>query len=478
MSEFSVVLKTALCWIAIISCRPVLADIFFIDVNNAHNEVEAARRQAKQRKEKLIIFPSFTAEEKAALNNLGSQTYETWSKFDELKCFKEGVCNEKSTSSFCKDIQTRLDSLAAEEQKILQSKLSKEKLSEALEQASNGGHITSLIVSGEDGGSVFGVNGELSWDDITAAISENPKLQQDVQSLYLWGCYMSTSGKLNSYWTRLLPNAKFIAGFYDSAPANSSPPGIKLLEDLLSREGLAHQAQSKEAIASFFDGTIARRMNTSMCINGHYKDPKNSFAMSEIDVKGQSCIDRFPKELHEKYECYIKGEVGCESPPPNTKESDLRGYYNWLQANEICLTNEKFLERFPTAGDIQSTLRLIFWKNIWNNFVRNHSKDLQAFNSFLKATGFGDDRALSADLSSMSRADVLNFIKTSGEKLTALERNPSLANLSALQDAREFHYQFYNAFSELSEWIVPTGWIIPESTKRSDRLEFIFDCQV
>src|SRR5690606_25008037 len=109
-----------------------------------------------------------------------------------------------------------------------------------IDLAKNGTAITSLIVSGHDGGgSVHGDMSGIDKSEILSSLSEaygnNKKLLDQLQSLLLWGCYTSTPAEVLS-WKEGLPGLKLISGFHGRGPGNDKQAAHTLLKDFLIKE--------------------------------------------------------------------------------------------------------------------------------------------------------------------------------------------------------------------------------------------------
>ena len=176
-------LLLGLLFIIITNFNTVYADILFLDLNNSPKEIEAAKKAAKQRGEKLIVFPERAMRYPADI---------------------EQNLNQKLTELKSKNQQNK---------------------------------ISSLIISGHDGNGHFtGSKGSMSYSDFANILESHPELKESVKSLYLWGCYTATPGSIINNWKPTFKNLDVIIGYDGSAPANDKLAGHNYLADALVKE--------------------------------------------------------------------------------------------------------------------------------------------------------------------------------------------------------------------------------------------------
>ena len=75
----------------------------------------------------------------------------------------------------------------------------------------------------------------------------------------------------------------------------------------------------------------------------------------------------------------------CENPPENTSNSELRSLYNKLQDGKHC--REVFEGQGVSFPDPEKVLRLIFFKNVKNNFSNNAKDQITYFNELIEKIG-------------------------------------------------------------------------------------------
>lgn len=432
----------------------------FIDVNNSYAEIEIFIKQCKAEGSDYVIIPDQAALG-PQLRNLQKQNKMNSKEYDQLNCHGQMVCGNQYTNPKCQGLADKRNKIDDEIKKISADKLNPEVITSQIKNVyDKGGKVKSVMVSGEDGGQVFGAYGNLKYPDLRAALEKVPQLKQDVQSVYLWGCYMGTAGMNEMKWKDMFPSAKLVVGFHDSGPADGSPPSLRLLQKAMATEQKAYSSYGKEGAGKFFKSfPESRVMNTSMCINGQYVDNKQNFSLSEMKEKGDRCIQQFPKDLHEVYKCYdVAEEAKCAQPPSDHNSNKLREYYTYLRNHDYCLDNPVFAEAVPNAGRPDSVLGLVYYDRVWKNFLRIHGEDMKKINTLLKAEGLGAEVAFSGG-PNMTRKEFRDWYEKASSALAPRDSETAEYLKSALAN-------IYRGVVGLNPWYIPRSWLTGESTEK------------
>lgn len=98
--------------------------------------------------------------------------------------------------------------------------------------------VTSLVISGHDGGGSYGGSiGSVTRHDLQEImkIPEIQKNMENVSGLYLWGCYTNTVGE-TAKWDMGLKNTSMIVGFDQKSPTNPQQDNANALYSFLTRQ--------------------------------------------------------------------------------------------------------------------------------------------------------------------------------------------------------------------------------------------------
>lgn len=449
------------------------ATIVFIDVNNSINEVQVAKKEAAARGEDLIVLPNSNLQTAQKIKTLQKEAKSALNSYEKANCYGQMLCNGKFSDPQCESLSRRAYDFQVKVKNETQGKLTPQSISEAFQKIyAEQKSVSSVIISGEDGGSVFGTYGTISYPDLKQTFESVPQLKNDVQSLYLWGCYTGTPGRYSEVWQDALPGTKFLIGFHDAGPASTSTSGIDLLGKVMRQETSAFSSYGKTEVEHFFKSfPEVKNLNVSMCINGRYIDKKNEFLLSEYNLTGEKCAKEFPAKLRDRFLCYYDSLKGCENPPTNHQSSDLRSYYSYLRNNAICLANTDFRNVVRgEVGDPDSVMRLIYWDRVWDNFLHHYGQDMKRFSTILRAIGLPPSLQFAGDQKT-TRAEFLDWTRRVNEAL-ATRHDPRSDYAKSIMEQIE-------GIAGLSRWYVPDSWVTGVSTEQAHyKLEVRAECDV
>ncbi len=404
------------------------ADILFLDLNNSPKEIEAAQIAAKQRGEKLIVFPDKPT------------NYDT---------------------DFSSQLSTKLQEMKKNK---IQSK------------------ISSVILSGHNGNGHFtGSKASLSYVELQQVIESNPELTESVKSLYLWGCYTATPGSIINNWKPTFKNLDVIIGFDGVAPANNSLSGHKYLTDSLIKEKSMTAAKTDKELKSIFnDLAHVKNIDASICRNDTYISKKK---FADLNKLIQHCNVEESKKWAEVYDCYMDGVkpkspenqgLDCSDVPKNTSNSKLRDLYNYLQDTSHC---DDIISTHGRNRD--RIIRLIFSKNVMKNFLDNNKECNSQINSFLADSDSplkvetqyfvnskrSEIKKKSSDISEavhLSRNQFENSLSKKIDTQTETVNKMTNASLAAICVSR------LNDINYLIPDVIPFSWVEPTSNDNSE----------
>lgn len=322
----------------------------------------------------------------------------------------------------------------------------------------------------------FGSNGEISLHRITALVAnEEPQTQLQVQSffaslqsLYLMGCYTGTltnADRLVLGYNTVFTNTKFVVGFADKAPISTNADSGRVLKTLLLRESQLRQTPATQlpqlisSISTTLD-IIVHRGNTFATKDGS----------SEVDSFIASCQNAESKQaildavlLVWKY---YWNEVG--PLPEETGKGPLREAYRHLQRNNFCLQMGVVeLNQVQEIPALSTVIRLIFYKNVVNNFARLYANALLTVQKEFAALGIQNTEFLT-QLEQTERGLLM-------EKLSGLHKSvkKALPGFTSDPEQRAKYLYYYRMINDIeaviypSEDFIPQSWIDPISQERT-----------
>ncbi len=403
------------------------ADILFLDLNNSPKEIEAAKKAAKQRGEKLIVFPDKPM------------------KFPNELAMQLGL-----KLADMKDDKTQKK-------------------------------ISSVIISGHNGNGHFtGSKATLSYIELQDVIKSNPDLIDSVKSLYLWGCYTSTPGSIINYWKPTFKNLDVIIGFDAKGPANNTLSGHKYLTDTLIKEKKMTDAKTDKEFKNIFnDLAHVRNVAASICRNETYISNTKFATLNKLM---EQCNVEESKKWVEVYDCYMHGvkpessenqNLDCSDVPKNTSNSKLRDLYDYLHETSHCD------DIIRTQGrDRDEIIRLIFSKNVMKNFLENNKECNSQINAFLADSG----SVVKVDVQDLLNSKRSEIKKKSSEISSAVSSKRSQyasslekkinAQTEAVNKMTNAHLASrcvsrLDGINYLNPEVIPFSWVEPNSNDNS-----------
>lgn len=431
------------------------ADVLFFDLNGNEAEVEAARRGAAKRGEKLIVLPEVEPSVKSRLKEMQKQ-FQKFQAAYSAKCMNiaSGDCEEMSKKGM--KIEAELGAFLGKIPRINRDNL-KDQLAKF-----QGKNISALVISGHDGnGNFSGDFGGFSDQGLKAVFDQVKPLGDNIRSLYLWGCYTSTIGSVDFHWKKAFPNVEMIAGFDGRAPLGDKKGSSSYLEDALVKEKQLTQQKDAKSLQKVFKSLKdVNAMYSSVCVGDNIVNNKRAISISQAK---ELCAKLKTSPEKASFQCYKKAEKGCENPPQNTSQSPLRTYYNFLQDHKHCreIPNSEF-------DSPDTVISLIFFDQVKKNFARLKKDELKDMDQVMKTLGIPDDLSLS-NIEKLNRAEIIEKI----EKLRSFlgsrfgsgrEENPLTPEVAAMTSA-------LNTMDfQLLQLMVPFSWVEPNASEQGTTL--------
>jgi len=353
-------------------------DLLFLDLNVSTSEIKAAQNAARARGEKLHVIPEIAPQVRKAITELDTEAYLIQQKINRLKrsidATPEGAAKEsllaehRKLSANITDFENYRGKIAAKFRRKPSA------IGDEIQKLlSKGVRIDTLIVSGHSNGVDFtGHLGTLETTDVRKILQLVPQLQQDVQSVFLWGCYTGARGNMLT-WKDEFPNSQLILGFHDQGPTNMTQGGPTVLESALTLEPLlkktpAHTRDAERALRSIREAAFYP--TAGLFGNIHVGIGIETTLVTAEDL---SCEAEF-RVLEEEYlNVYIpnfNGTTASGNVELGT-QSALRKFYNRYQANLHC---DKVKELDLSPAEI---VALLHPKSVQANFVQKFRPSLQ-----------------------------------------------------------------------------------------------------
>ncbi len=390
------------------------ADILFIDINNAQEEVAAAQEAARQRGEKLIVIPKLRADVQERLTKAENEVASA-KRRERSACANSSSseCQEakkavSTANARLKEIERSLPQLNAKNLKAVLSSLSKQ-----------GTRFSSIIISGHDGNRLFyGLLGELNEREIEEAFSANPKLCENAQSLYLWGCYTATTDDFIRGWKSGCPNISMIAGYYGQSPLSSRPESGRHLKQLMLKEPELLQTRDKQKLQAIFNSLQdANNLKSAICLDREMIVSRKGARTVKDEVAACFNLDDKEKQKHfETFKCYREAREGCEAVPADLNSGPLRRVYDFFQETSHCARAfDEYNKRFPDSPlewpiTPYAVRRVLFDKNVRTNFEKLHKTELEDLNRLLDELGVEPGLRV-RNMSKMNRKQHLDMLR-------------------------------------------------------------------
>ncbi|GEM_PF-4454353 len=341
--------------------------MLFIDTNLSLKEVEAARKGACERGERFVLHPD------GELADKGRKTYYNYLTKKE---YYDKKCDESTPA--CDKLEAEVDKLDQQmnDFDFEEYKMNDENIKKALAsvKASNAS-ISTLVVSGHDGG------GEISGDYISGSFTKNnffnlydevfdAEDKKKLHSVLLWGCYTGTYSEATD-WKTQFPDAKAIAGFYDSAPLATRPASSDLMLDFLVKEEslysiedekeLKRSIQNLKSILYVQPGIMINACHDEQIYYSHFLDGdhRKTFFLTPSDADEQCKL--IQEEWPDKRQKLISYLEGYQEVPEKISGSELRSIYGFIRQNEKCFKDHLNI-------DANKVGLLLFWNGVSENF--------------------------------------------------------------------------------------------------------------
>lgn len=343
--------------------------ILFVDTNDSALEIETAEKAACARGEKMMIVPKDYKEYHAVIGKVEA------AKNAVKKC---GAKHKDKAYEKCTEVRDDFDTVHRE---LYKFKIGKREIKNATEDALKeikklNGKMSSIIISGHDGGGSFGGHkGRFTKEELGEMIGKYKDINE-VKSLMLLGCYTGVQKEIID-WKKLFPDVKMIAGYDDSAPLSDKPFGHQYITELLTKEKDLIANADQEKLKKFVGANIKSlgQLHSAVYVNCeesggqelYYSSKKRDKGFSEYGAK--ECMSKGPEfeAIATSIAAYASGE---KEPPQDTARGEIRQLYIQARNLEHC---EVFLGK---QLNVNAIFNLLFYEGIKSSFVAYYQDDL------------------------------------------------------------------------------------------------------
>jgi hypothetical protein len=320
--------------------------------------------------------------------------------------------------------------------------------------AASGAKVTSLIVSGHDGGGhYYGDYGETDMAELSNLAKEHPALFSDTSSLLLMGCWSGTPDQVEQ-WKVVFPKMRVLGGFVGSAPASTRRAAGTYISGLLRGEKNLPRGSGRANVQAMLNAVNNLNMITAgVYINPSCEETGRSPAyyyvspaqedneLSEdihpglntyagADAQKTACLRTFGgEELPGSYDwnAVLQYYQGVKEPGNNP---ELRSLYSFLRNNEHCFINH-YSQAKITPDQV---LFLRFFQDMKKNFNTFFQSDLENMYKTL-------DKLVAESTNPELKTTYENHKKLKGDSLISMTRKETLEQISVLQGVYDLAYR-------------------------------------
>lgn len=234
--------------------------------------------------------------------------------------------------------------------------------------------ITKLIFSGHSSGDGFsGLFGSLNSDKIKTELEKREHFKNEIEALFLWGCYAGSFGHSYKLWRQSL-GFSLVAGYQGLSPLGIRPVSGEYLVSLLSLADFFKKNQDQGALIQKKFSSIkhTQSLDGTLLVGNYYLTSREYFEVEEMIAK----CENMPEQHYQNFLCYFNGEESCQNPPKN-RRGPLRDFYSFLQKNKHC--DVILREKYPSMPSTDYLIKFIYLDHVKENF-NSHYQHL--FNSY------------------------------------------------------------------------------------------------
>jgi hypothetical protein len=406
------------------------ADIVFVNLNNATQEISALRALGEQTHERVFILPDANSQYVIDDGPTKNKLYQTPQLTEDLiRLAKAGVRPRAMVFS--------------------------------------GHHVENQYFYGSVG-SVFVHN----IPENLAKYPGSPEVTaffSGITSLYLWGCYSGTFSntlKLVNFQESPFSNLKIIFGFLKKGPLGTSVVSGNLLREAVGRSEQILQFGQNQSKLATLKKIMASSKYDLIAYQGDVVFTKTS-AATKADILRACQAPSTLRMMSETMPLVLQYDDGLLPIPVNTSESPLRSAYHRLQEFNYCwqlnLVPESIAKR---AIPIDSVVSLIFYRNIVTNFARLYASQLRGVSERLAKYGI-EHADIYTRLPQIERGELIKLHDDVNKQIIkkfSVNGEPQ----SETDEAKMIYLQ--NLIKEITYVIHPNEDFVPEEWKEENAI--------
>lgn len=303
-------------------------------------------------------------------------------------------------------------------------------------------NIRHLILSGHSSGQrVWGEGSdgnrhETSMDDLKNLKAKYPKAFAQVQHVTFMSCYAGSAGN-SAQWAAVFQNSK-IAGFWGSGPSKEqAASGLMLKNSEMSMRGL--DGRNLSPAQALIEAKKMASQSGSNVTKFAVRLPTNDgasvhFSLGETVTSKDVAQDRVNVLRARTFDNYMSPTTADFAMPPKTHAaSPLRDYYNALHAYLNVLPANDWSAR-SVQGDIDVTIRLIYFDVIQTKMQSTHGATFAAADSALKDAGVNVSIGDVSKLNRMQLVQLVDSLDKAGEVQWNNFATKNAADLTTVND--------------------------------------------
>jgi hypothetical protein len=239
------------------------ANVLFIDLNNAEDEVDAVLGGLTRKHTRLHVMPPATRFSDTHRNAI----LKTKAEFDKVNR-KAERCTLADRAS-CPPLWEKLRALEVERERLTGGY----GVQQLLDDLAPVGNVPMdiVVISGHHSGGFFrGEIAELQVSDLLRIDARYPALFRSTRTVILLGCETGTPEMFRGVFPVLFPAATVLIGAEDNAPTRSETRNLTFIDAVISAEPKLHAARDVEAVAKIHRSFLRHKWPATVLWRGQH----------------------------------------------------------------------------------------------------------------------------------------------------------------------------------------------------------------
>ncbi|RYZ93207.1 MAG: hypothetical protein EOP06_01820, partial [Proteobacteria bacterium] len=311
-----------------------------ITANYSEGEINAAREAAAARGEDLFLVPRSSP----TVKRVGELS--TVAELYALRVLNPKINKGKNTDrELARYVELDNKTNAARKGLPASADFLSEELGRTLAELSTKNvRITSLIISGHDGGGKYGGTfGSIDFAAITKFAASYPGFKTGLRSVYLLGCYTSTPFEVRN-WKAGFENLKVVAGAEQKGLLRTDPRGWAWLSEAMLKEREFLKATDARELNQVIASTLKLNAFASGiavfadCANGEKEFYRSQSTQNLFAQHSPNFCEKSVPAFLKNNSATLAFSDGRSPIPENTAQSELRELYTFYRLHEQCNT--------------------------------------------------------------------------------------------------------------------------------------------